>query len=98
MKIKPVLTEKTMKDAAIGKYTFIVPVKLSKFQIKELIGKAFAVDVKSVRTQVKTGRTKTTLTRSKINVKPQKRAIVTLKGKGTIDIFDTETKKGGKKK
>lgn len=93
MKIKPILTEKSMADAKDGTYTFWVPVEFTKFQIKDIIGRAFGVKVKSVRTQSKKGGIKTTLTRSKVKIKARKKAIIKLAGKDTIDIFDTETKK-----
>lgn len=93
MKIKPVMTEKSMADAKLGTYTFWVPVDLTKFKIKEVIGRAFGVKVQAVRTQTKDPRVKTTLARKKIKVKGKKKAYVQLSGKDTIDIFDTETKK-----
>lgn len=97
MKIRPVLTEKSMTDAKNGKYTFMVPVDFNKFQIRELIGIAFKVKVKDVRTQSRKASVKTTLSRSKVKVKATKKATVKLSGKETIDIFDTETKKAKKK-
>lgn len=97
MKIKPVMTEKSMGQAKEGTYTFWVPANMTKFQIKNIIGQAFSVKVKEVRTQLRNGRIKTTLSRSKIKIKAQKKAFVVLSGKDTIDIFDTETKKKGKK-
>ena len=92
MKIKPVLTEKTMEEAKRGQYTFLVPGDLTKHQIKDLVGKAFGVTVKSVRTQNKKGRVKSTLTRRKVTVKSTKKAIVALSGKQKIDVFEGETK------
>lgn len=98
MKIKPVMTEKSMNDAKKGKYTFLVPLDMSKFKIKETLGEIFSVKVKNVRTQNRKGMIKTTLMRKKMKVKPTKKAVVTLSGKDTIDIFETETKKKGAKK
>jgi ribosomal protein L23 len=92
MNIKPILTEKSTEDARRGSYSFWVPVELTKYQIKELVGKAFKVKVESVRTQTRKGGVKTTLTRKKITVKPVKKAMVTLKGKDKIDLFEGEKK------
>lgn len=97
MKIKPILTEKSMTGAKTGQYSFWVPVSMSKFQIKELINKAFGVHVVSVKTQNRKGGIKTTLMRRKIKVLSQKKAVVTLKDKETISLFEVE-KKGKKKK
>jgi len=96
MKIKAVQTEKSMVDAKNGKYTFYVPVEFTKDKIKDFISKAFDVKVKSVRTQAKRASITTTLTRSKVKIKARKKAIVMI-SKGTIDIFETETKKKTKK-
>lgn len=92
MKIKPVLTEKTMEAAKTGQYTFLVPVELTKHKIKEVVGKAFGVTVVSVSTQRKSGRIKTTLSRQKVKVKSAKKAIVRLKDKEKIDLFESEKK------
>lgn len=93
MKIQPILTEKSMNEAKNGKYSFWVPLALSKHQIRELISTAFSVHVKGVRTQRTAGGTRTTLARKKISVMPKKKAMVTLAAKETIDLFETEKKK-----
>jgi len=97
MKIKPILTEKSMAKAQNGQYSFWVSVRFTKFQIKELINKAFGVHVVSVKTQNHKGGIKLTLTRKKVKVLSRKKAIVTLKEKERIDLFEVE-KKGKKKK
>jgi large subunit ribosomal protein L23 len=95
MKIKPIITEKTTELAKSGKYTFKFAAKTTKNEIKKLIGKLFAVDVVGVRTISLHGEVKKTMSRRKKVVKPSKKAVVWLKEKQTIDIF--ETKKGKKK-
>jgi len=90
MIIKPVLTEKTMEQAKRGQYTFLVPVNLTKYKIKELVGKAYEVNVTNVSTQNKKGRVKMTLMRKKVSVRPVKKAIVKLKDKEKIDLFESE--------
>jgi ribosomal protein L23 len=93
MTIKPVLTEKTMHEAsAHGHYTFSVPVNFTKHQIKVLIGKAYGVDVVNISTHNKKGRLKSTLTRKKVKVSPMKKAIVKLKDKQKIDVFESDSK------
>lgn len=93
MKIKPVLTEKSMLDAQNGKYTFWVSPSFTKGKIKESIGKAFGVSVVSVRTQNKAKCEKVNLMRRKTIVKAKKKTVVTLKDKQKIGLFEAEKKK-----
>jgi large subunit ribosomal protein L23 len=94
--IKPILTEKGLKLAKEGKYSFWLDRALSKSQIKNLIGELFAVHVVSVRTLNFRGRIKTNVKRVKIKIPARKKAIISLKEGEKIDLF--ETKKGKKKK
>jgi large subunit ribosomal protein L23 len=86
-KIKPVLTEKSMAEAAQGRYTFLVPTNLNKFQIKEVIGSIYSVNPKIVKTiNYKKGKKRNA--RGKIvKITPKKKAIVTLSDKEKIAIF-----------
>jgi len=52
--IKPVFTEKSLKDAKLGNYTFKVAPRMNKNQIAVEIAKIFDVKVVKVRT-MKTG-------------------------------------------
>ena len=88
MKLKPVLTEKSMQAAHEGNYTFRVNTSATKYQIKNMVEAVFGVKVDKVRTVNKTGRVKKTLQGKKKVIKPVKKALVTLKGKDTIDIFE----------
>lgn len=90
--IKPVLTEKTISDAKNGKYTFLVPVDFNKHKIKEVINKAFGVNVTSVATMKYKGRVKRNVYRNKIKTSDSKKAIVKLTDKQTIDIFGGNNK------
>ncbi len=92
MKLVPILTEKSMKDAKSGKYTFLVGTNATKHMIKDLVSKVFNVKVASVRIINRRGRIKKTWRGNKRQIKPTKKAIVSLKGKDTIDVFE-ETKK-----
>lgn len=87
MRLEPVLTEKSLGLAKEGNYTFRVDPRLNKFQIKELVEKTFDVVVSGVRTLNKAGEIKMTAQGRKRIIKPQKKAIVTLKT-GKIDIFE----------
>lgn len=91
MKIKPIFTEKSMKEAKNGKYSFWVLPTLNKNQIKNLFEMAYDVKVKLIKTLNYKKRITKNM-RGKIVTKPaMKKTILTLKS-GKIDIF-TETKK-----
>ncbi|QQS38969.1 50S ribosomal protein L23 [Candidatus Woesebacteria bacterium] len=92
MKLIPILTEKSLADAKEGKYSFWVDVNATKFKIKQLVKEVFAVEVVKIRTANFKGESKKTYTGRKKSIKPRKKAIVTLRGKGKIDVFD-ESKK-----
>lgn len=90
MKLKPVLTEKSLSDAKNGKYTFYVSKNLTKFQIKDLVGKAFGVTVTGVRTMTKKAVTKKNNLGKKVSKASIKKCLVTLKDKEKIDLFETK--------
>jgi large subunit ribosomal protein L23 len=48
--IKPIITEESMDAMAIGKYTFMVDKKATKFQIKRAVEDIFDVKVAKVNT------------------------------------------------
>lgn len=89
--IKPLLTEKTVKQAAMGKYTFVVDRAAAKTQIQTAVEQQFDVEVASITTSLthpktrRAGRRRTTFLTREL-----KKAIVTLK-KGSIDLFAMET-------
>lgn len=91
--IKPVVTEKSMKAASEGKYTFMVPVSFTKNKIKEVISDAFNVTVREVRTIKAKGTTRRNVYRRKITTTDIKKAIVMLADKQTIALFGEEKSK-----
>jgi len=93
MKIKPIMTEKTLEMAKNGQYSFFVPTDVRKYKIKKIMKDFFKVDVASVKTMKYKGGIKRNAQRKKIRVQPRKKAIVTLKEGQKIDIFTTEKKK-----
>jgi large subunit ribosomal protein L23 len=83
--LKPVVSEKSYGLIDEGKYTFLVDPRSNKTEIKLAIEKIFAVQVASITTANRKGKT----SRTRFGTgkrKDIKRAIVTLKS-GTIDIF-----------
>lgn len=87
MKLRPVLTEKSMSEAKKGSYTFFVERNMNKRQIRKMIEEIFEVSVVKVRTMNVVGEVKRTNTGKKRIIKPKKKAIVTLEGKDKIDLF-----------
>ena len=83
--IKPVVSEKSYNLIDSGKYTFEVDPRSNKTEIKQAIEHIFKVEVASVNTLNRVGKTR----RTKFGLgkrQDTKRAIVTLKS-GSLDIF-----------
>lgn len=90
--LKPIFTEKSLRLAKLGAYTFGVGRGLNKKQIAAEIAKLFGVHVTSVRTIKVTGERGRNAKGIKFNKISGKKAIVTLKDKEKIDLFE-ESKK-----
>ena len=71
--IKPIVTEKSMKDAGQNRYTFAVAKEANRAQIAEEIKKVFGFKPVMVRM---------------ITIQNEKKAIVVLKPGEKIDLFD----------
>jgi large subunit ribosomal protein L23 len=83
--LRPVVSEKSYGLIDEGKYTFLVDPRANKTEIKLAVEKIFGVQVKSVTTANRTGKT----SRTRFGTgkrKDTKRAIISLKS-GSIDIF-----------
>jgi len=83
--IAPVVSEKSYGLIDEGKYTFVVAPGSNKTEIKLAIEKVFGVEVATINTLNRQGKTR----RTKFGIgkrKDTKRAIVTLR-EGSIDIF-----------
>ena len=91
MKIKPIITEKSLEKAKSGEYTFSVGKNITKYQAKEKIEKLFGVQVTRVRTISIPGIVKKTNKGRKQKIGPSKKAIVKLAEKQKIDLFDIKT-------
>ncbi len=92
IKILPILTEKSLAIAKEGRYSFLVPRNLTKNQIKKIVNKAFGVHVVHVATLKKAGEDKRNFKGEKQRLMPKKKAIVILKDKEKIDLFDVKEK------
>lgn len=87
--LKPLVTEKSMREAGAGKYTFIVARFARKQAIKKAIEKKFNVHIVSIMTSVVKGKTKRTgQKRIEIKSSPFKKATVGLKSGEKIGLFE----------
>ena len=85
--IKPVVSEKSTDLLQDNKYTFLVPIKVNKIQVRQAVEQIFKVKVQAVNTIRMQGKTK----RMGKNVGKRsdyKKAIVTLAPGNQIEIFE----------
>ena len=85
--LKPVITEKTTMMMSDGKYTFKVPLRANKVEIRKAVEAVFGVKVKSVATLRTMGKFKRM---GKYSAKrpDYKKASVTLQEGETIEFFE----------
>lgn len=87
--LRPIISEKSLADAKVGKYTFVVARHASKREIKKAVSELFKVDVEKVYTSVvKTVSSKLTRFGRKIRESSYKKARVKVKKDQKIDIFE----------
>ena len=91
---KPLITEKYLKDAQKGIYTFIVSKNSDKKGIKEAIERLFNVHVVSLTTLISKGKTKI-VGKKRVPVKQsdRKKARVILKKGEKIELFEVAGEK-----
>ncbi len=90
--ITPVFTEKSLKQAREGKYTFWVSRNADKAGIKSEIARTFGVKVVSIKTTKIGSETGRNARGNKYAKVGSKKAVVILKDGDKIDIFE-ESKK-----
>ncbi len=96
MKLRPLFTEKSTREAKAGKYTFSVPVVWTKETIKKAVETIFGVEVTEVWTMRRGGgRVRDARGRMK-RVRAVKKAVVALKEGQKIELFEEEKKKAKK--
>lgn len=87
--IRPIITEKSMTEAALGKFTFEVLKSANKPEIAKAVKESFKVSPIKVQTITIKGKTKRSLrTRKTVKGSTYKKAIVQLKTGEKIDLFD----------
>lgn len=86
--IKPIFSEKSLKDNIFNRYHFKVDTRANKMQIKQAVEELFDVDVIKVRTTIiKSRQEKSRRTGKPKTVKGYKKAFVEIKPKQKIDLF-----------
>ena len=90
--LKPIITERSLTHTSLGQYTFNVPKKSNKYQIKAAVEHQFSVHVLKVHTLGRPAVIKRTgRRRLPSRAAPTKLAIVTLKTGESISVFETQT-------
>lgn len=91
--ITPVISEKSMKDADMNKYTFKVLKSADKNLIKKAVEKKFSVEVVKISTLISKGKKKREgKRREEINIPSFKKAVVSLKAGQKIGLFSVSKK------
>jgi large subunit ribosomal protein L23 len=90
--LAPIISEKSMSDAAKGRYTFRVSVQSTKQDVKKAVEEKFKVHVVKVATVTIKGRSvRAGVKRIESLKQPFKKAMVTVKAGEKITIFETGT-------
>lgn len=92
MKIRPLITEKSLRRSKEGKYSFMIPLTYSAGLAKDIIEETFSVTVGKVWVLRQSGESHLSKNRKKMKKSATKIVIVSLK-KGKIDIFETPEQK-----
>lgn len=91
---KPIITEKSLKDASLGVFTFIVDKSADKLKIKKTIEDMFGVHVENVSSIIVKGKTKRVgKKRAEIKRPDFKKVMVKLKPGEKIGLFEVGTTK-----
>jgi len=88
--IAPIITEKSIKDAGLGRFTFKVTLSANKPVIKDAIEKKFSVKVLKIFVSIVKGRTdRKGIKREEFVKSAWKKATVKLAKDQKISLFDT---------
>lgn len=89
MLLKPLYTEKSVRDAASKRYTFVVSPRMTKPEIKSAVEKLFGVNVKAVHTAIMPGKAYRSGKRWIYRQRGDwKKAVVTINPDQKIDLFE----------
>lgn len=89
MLLKPIVTEKTIKETEKKRYTFAVSADQTKTDIKKRLEKLFKVNIIKIQTAVVIGKKYRSGRRWIYKKRPEwKKAVITIKPDQKIDLFD----------
>ncbi|MCX6816932.1 MAG: 50S ribosomal protein L23 [Candidatus Beckwithbacteria bacterium] len=98
MLLKPVISEKSMRLAQSGQFTFGVSKETTKTQVRELVEKAFNVNVLKVRMLTNAAKSHRTGKRGfSVTLAAKHKTVVTLKPGQMIEYFAVPEEKKAKK-
>lgn len=87
--ISPLITEKSMKDAGLGKFSFRVAKSANKNEIKKEVEKRFSVNVTHISTNILKGKKiRVGARRAEKEISDTKKAIVSVKKGQKIGLFE----------
>jgi len=87
--LKPIRTEKSLRQATLGRYTFAADLLVNKTDIKRSVEKLFGVQVIKIQTAVMPGKSYRTGRKTGYATRSDwKKAIVTVKSGQKIDLFE----------
>lgn len=87
--ISPVITEKSMKNAEVSKFTFRVLKSANKTEIKKEVEKQFNVHVVGISTSILKGKSvRAGSRRAEKKLESSKKAVVTLRSGEKIGLFE----------
>jgi large subunit ribosomal protein L23 len=90
MLIKPIITEKSISQAAKKRYTFKVNIAATKTEIKKEVEKTFGVKVLAVKTSIQHGKKYRTGRKWTIDRRADwKKTVVEIQPDKQIDLFET---------
>ena len=96
--VRPVITEKSMREAGIGNFTFVVATDADKGAIRKAIEDSFNVHVVALQTIISKGkRARVGKRRVELRLSSTKKAIAKLREGERIDLFETTQNEPEKK-
>ncbi len=89
--IRPIISERSLKEMESNKYVFEVDKKANKKEITQAVKKKFGVDVLKVQTRLIKGRSRRMLRgRNRVSLAPMKKATLQIGKNQKIDIFESK--------
>lgn len=89
--LKPLLNEKSYREISNSKFTFEIPTKLNKIELKKIIEDKYKVNVLDIRTVSTRGKKKRIgYTRNFKIASAKKKAIISLKKGQTLEGFSVK--------